>query len=128
MLGLMILALTAPLALQDYLLEAPLWWSVLGLFWGLLALGAWSIQLARSQAPSRISYRAGDWYLTLGGVEYRAQLIGEVLLWQTLLVARFRLHNGAVKVSLVCLPDSLKREDFRRLKVWMRIYLWHRKS
>ncbi len=122
------MALTAPLALQDYWQEEPLWWLVLGFFWGFLALGAWSIKLTRSQAPSCISYRNGDWYLTLGSVEYRAKLIGEVVVWQTLLVARFRLHAGAATVSLVCLPDSLKGDDFRRLKVWLRVYLWHRKA
>lgn len=127
-LGLSTVALAAPLALRDYWLEDPLWWLVLGLFWGLLALGAWSILLARDQAASRIVYRDGDWYLTLGGVDYRAQLIGEVVVWQSLLVARFRLHHSAAKVSLVCLPDSLNRDDFRRLKVWLRIYLSHQKT
>lgn len=128
MLGLSVMALAAPLALQAYLQEEPLWWLVQGVFWGFLVLGAWNIKLTRSQAPSGISYRNGDWYLILGSEECRAKLIGEVVVWQTLVVARFRLQVGAATVSLVCLPDSLKGDDFRRLKVWLRVYLWHRKA
>lgn len=127
-LALLSLALTAALAVKNHVQEEPLWWLVLGVFWGLLAAGAWSIQMALNRAPSCISYRSGDWYLTLAGVEYPAQLVGEVVVWHALVVARFRLHKGAAKVSLVCLPDSLSRDDFRRLKVWLRIYPWYRKN
>ncbi|MDQ2075275.1 protein YgfX [Marinimicrobium sp. ABcell2] len=119
------LASASAFALSPHLQAQPLWGMVLFLFWALLALAAYGIWQAHKHGPSKLSYRQGDWYLTLDGVEFRAALIGDLVIHSRILVARFRLHASGAKVNLICLPDSVSRDDFRRLRVWLRIYLWH---
>lgn len=122
---LLAMGIAAPLALLPHWSSQPWWWLVLILLWALLGLAGYSIWMAHQRGPRCLRYHGGDWYLTLAGVEYRSELIGEAVIWPKLLVARYRLRVSGQKVNLVCLPDCVRKEDFRRLRVWLRIYLWH---
>lgn len=121
------MAVASVMALWPHILSQPVWALVLVFFWGLVLLAAYGLWCRHKHGPRQLSYRNGDWYLTLDGVEFRAALVGDLVLHSWLLVARFRLHTSGVRINVICLPDSTSAEDFRRLRVWLRVYLWHRK-
>lgn len=119
------MAVASVLALWPHIQSQPLWALVLGLFGLLLLLAGYGLWYGHKHGPSQLSYRDGDWYLMLSGVEFRAALVGDLVIQSWLLVARFRLHASSARISVICLPDSAGVEDFRRLRVWLRVYLWH---
>jgi hypothetical protein len=121
------MALASAFALSSHLQTQPWWALVLLLFWAMVALAAYGIWHAHKHGPSQLCCRQGDWYLTLDGVEFRAALAGDLVIHSRILVARFRLQASGAKVNVICLPDSIDPEDFRRLRVWLRIYHWHLK-
>lgn len=121
------MAVASALALWPHIQPQPLWALVLGLFWILVLLAAYGLWYGHKHGPSQLSYREGDWYLVLDGVEFRAALVGDLVIHSWLLVARFRLPASGARINVICLPDSTRAEDFRRLRVWLRIYLWHLK-
>lgn len=121
------MAVASALALWPHLQSQPLWALVLILFWILVLLAAYSLWYGHKHGPSQLSYREGDWYLMLDGVEFRAALVSDLVIHSWLLVARFRLNTSGARINVVCLPDSASAEDFRRLRVWLRTYLWHLK-
>lgn len=112
------LALLALLGLAPHLGDQPVWGLVLIGFWGLLAYQAWRFTWGRMRNPDRFGLDEGRWWLGFGNRVEWAYLEGELVLWSWLVILSFKLDTGS-SCRLVCCPDSLSKEDLRRLRVWL---------
>jgi len=113
-----LLALLALLGLAPHLGDQPVWGLVLVGFWGLLAYQTLRFTQARMQSPDRFGLDEGWWWLGFGDRVEWVCLEGELVLWSWLVILSFKLDCGSSR-SLVCCPDSLSKEDLRRLRVWL---------
>lgn len=118
-------------------LNQPLWFLPLLLFWSLLWLSWRAQHRARRRHPDRLGFEAGQWWLKFpvrgqqgadpqAAEQRTAELIGDCVVWPGLLILPFRLHHSLRRYVLVCLNDTASAEDRRRLRVWLRTRQWLR--
>jgi hypothetical protein len=90
---------------------SPWQWVVLG---GCLALSVYHLVKDRAHPVRDFAMRDGQWYLQIAGESAPVSLYASHFLLPNLGVMRFRTASGDV-VSIAIMPDSLSREDCRRL-------------
>ncbi|MBV1877280.1 MAG: hypothetical protein KUG79_06535 [Pseudomonadales bacterium] len=106
-----------------WLANLPLWARLmLALLVGWSMIRAIRKALLSPRAIQHVQANADQWQLTLANNNvFEATLVGEVLVWSWLIVARFRHHNNYY--SLVLLPDNCSPQAHRLSRVYFSYYV-----
>jgi hypothetical protein len=120
----LLLAVSLVGALWPHIFRQPLWWLVLLVALAGLAFSLLNCYRALEKSVKTLGFER-NWYLDDARGRRLLQPVGEVVVWQWLIVMHFRPLNGGRRLSLALLPDSAVPEDLRRLRVWLRT-LYHR--
>ncbi len=119
--GLMLLS--ASIAIFPFIFTA-FYWSLLWLgFVCLLILAARSAWISKHKAPVRLSVINKMWRLQTSTGEIQVELRDEILLWEAVIVLQVREILTKHTHRIVALSDSMSVEDWRRLRVWLRMGL-----
>ena len=110
----------ATLALFPFLFTA-FYWPILWLIFLLLIIfvlrGRWHSQ---KLTPITLSVQKQVWRLVNSNGEFTVSPFGEILLWSGVIILLLQETLGGRKHYIVALPDSMKAEDWRLLRVWLR--------
>jgi hypothetical protein len=105
----------ASIALLPFFLTA-FYWPVLWLIF-LVLRERWRAQ----KLPAiTLSVQKQIWRLKNPTDEFTVAPFGEILLWAGVIILPVRETLSGRKHHIVALPDSMKAEDWRRLRVWLR--------
>ena len=77
----------------------------------------------KNAAPIRFEIIKNEWWLIKNQQTYSVSLAGEVLLWSWVIIIPVQEKLIRKKHYLIALPDSLSREEWRRLCVWLKTCL-----
>ncbi len=103
---------------------AAFYWPILWLSFILLLIvavrDAW---LKKHKAPIRLSVMQKIWRLQTSIGEIQVELCDEILLWDVVIVLPVREILTQRKHRIVALSDSMSAEDWRRLRMWLRMGL-----
>lgn len=118
-----LMLLFASIAIFPFLFTA-FYWLILWLGFVLLLIvavrDAW---LKKHKAPIRLSVIQKNWRLQTAAGEVRIEPCDEILLWGVVIVLPVREVLTKHKHRIVALSDSMSAEDWRRLRVWLRMGL-----
>lgn len=78
-----------------------------------------SLQVKNSQ-PVTVAVRQNVWQLKNGEGEFTVVPFGEILLWSWVIILPLRETISGRKHTIVLLQDSVKADDWRHLRVWLR--------
>jgi hypothetical protein len=115
--------LFASIAIFPFMLTA-FYWPILWLsFVVLLIVAMRSAWLNKHKTPIRLSVIQKIWRLQTAAGEVRVEPCEEILLWDSVIVLSVREILTKRKHRIVALSDSMSAEDWRRLRVWLRMGL-----
>jgi hypothetical protein len=118
-----LMLISASVAMFPFMFTA-FYWPILWLSFVLLLMvamrAAW---LKKDKAPIRLSVFQKIWRLQTAGGEIRIELCDEILLWDAVIVLPVRDVLTRRRNRIVALSDSMSAEDWRRLRVWLRMGL-----
>lgn len=115
--------LSASIAIFPFVFTA-FYWSLLWLgFVCVLIVAVRSAWLKKHKAPIRLSVIQKIWRLQIPTGEVQVELHDEILLWDAVIVLPVREILTQRKHRVVALSDSMSAEDWRRLRVWLRMGL-----
>jgi len=115
--------LFASIAILPFLFTA-FYWSILWLgFLCALILATRSAWRKKHEAPIRLSVIRKVWRLQTSAGEMQVEPCEEILLWDAVMVLPVREVLTKRKYRIVALSDSMSAEDWRRLRVWLRMGL-----
>lgn len=118
-----LMLLSASIAIFPFLFTA-FYWPILWLsFFLLLMMAVRSSWLKKNKAPIRLSVIQKIWRLQTAEGEIHVELCDEILLWDRVIVLPVREILTKRKHRIVALSDSVSAEDWRRLRVWLRMGL-----
>jgi len=119
----LIMSLAASIAIFPFLLTA-FYWPLLWFVFLLMVAVAIKVSLRakKSQAVS-FSVVRKIWHLHTSEGDLIVKPCSEVVMWSHLIVLFVQETTSGRKHRLVALPDSIASEDWRRLRVWLRIEL-----
>ncbi len=118
-----LMLLFASIAIFPFLLTAFYWFILWLSFVALLIVALRSAWFSKKKAPIRLSVFQKIWRLQTAGGEIRIELCDEILLWDAVIVLPVREILTKRKHRIVALSDSMSAEDWRRLRVWLRMGL-----
>jgi len=78
---------------------------------------------ARNDAHVTLRVHAGQWYLEREKNECKVKPIADILLWSQIVVIPLQDIASHKKYCIIALQDSMSEDDWRRLRVWLRIGL-----
>ncbi len=118
-----LMLLSASIAIFPFLFTA-FYWPILWLgFLLLLIVAARAAWIKKHKAPIRFSVIQKVWRVhTLEG-EVQVKPCDEILFWDAVIVLSVREVLTKRKRRIVALSDSMTNEDWRRLRVWLRMGL-----
>jgi len=112
--------IAASIALFPFFLTA-FYWPILWLAFLLLIMfvlrEAWRIQTLPAVT---LSVQKQVWRLRNPAGEFTVAPFGEILLWAGVIVLHLKDITSGRKHTIIVLPDSVKADDWRRLRVWLR--------
>ena len=118
-----LMLLSASIAIFPFMVIA-FYWLILWLSFALLLIiavrSAW---IKQHKAPIRLSVFQKMWRLQTAAGEIRTEPCDEILLWDAVIVLPVREVLTKRKHRIVALSDSMSAEDWRRLRVWLRMGL-----
>jgi len=115
--------LFASIAIFPFIFTA-FYWPILWLsFVVLLIVAMRCAWLNKHKAPIRLSVIQKIWRLQTAAGEVRIEPCEEILLWDSVIVLPVREILTKRKHRIVALSDSMSAEDWRRLRVWLRMGL-----
>lgn len=118
-----LMLLSASIAIFPFLF-IEFYWSILWLgFVLLLIVAVRSAWIKRHEAPIRLSIIQKIWRLQIAAGEIQVELCDEILLWDAVIVLPVREVLTKRKHRIVALSDSMSADDWRRLRVWLRMGL-----
>ena len=110
----------ATIALFPFLLTA-FYWPILWLVFLLLVMFVLRERWRAQKIPAvSLSVQKQVWRLQNSTGEFTVVPFGEILLWAGVIILPVREVLSGCKHYIVALPDSMKAEDWRRLRVWLR--------
>lgn len=118
-----LMLLSASIAIFPFIFTA-FYWSLLWLgFVCVLIVAARSAWLKKHKAPIRLSVIQKIWRLQTSAGEIQVELCDEILLWDAVIVLPVREILTKRPHRIVALSDAMSAEDWRRLRVWLRMGL-----
>lgn len=118
-----VMLISAAYALAPFLLSNIYWALMLIGFLTLLLFALYRAKKINNKPAITLEVRPDQWRLFDAGNETKVVLEGEVLLWPRLIILPLKEIPSGAKRYLVALPDSLSKNDWRRLSVWLKICL-----
>ena len=76
---------------------------------------------AKNAAPMQLEIIQNNWYLKTNLGKFSVTPSHEALLWSWVIIISLREITTQHSHYLIVLPDSLPKEDWRRLRVWLRM-------
>jgi hypothetical protein len=107
------------IALLPFFLVSLYWvllWLVFALLIGFAIRNSW---YAKNAAPVSVEIQKNNWQLTSSAGVNSVSVSGDVLLWAWVIVIPLRENLSGKQYYIMALPDSLDKEDWRRLRVWL---------
>ena len=118
-----VMLLYASIAIFPFIFTA-FYWSILWLgFLFVLILAVRSAWRKRHETPIRVSVIQKVWRLQTSAGEIQVEPCEEILLWDAVIILPVKERLTQRKHRIVALPDSMSAEDWRRLRVWLRMGL-----
>ncbi|MDO3388210.1 hypothetical protein QWI17_20355 [Gilvimarinus sp. SDUM040013] len=100
------------------------WWGCMGALAILVIGGFWRWSMQGLQRVWHLRVDRTGWYLAPEGGEFQpVRLIGKVTVWR--LFVSLSLSAGKGCTHLLLAADSMPREDYRRLRVWLVTQILH---
>lgn len=96
----------------------PLLWSAFLLLIIYVLRSAWR---ATQRDPITLSVIQKQWRIKVAGTELIVQPYDEILVWSGVMVISVREISSGRKHRICVLPDSVNVEEWRRLRVWLRM-------
>lgn len=90
------------------------------LFVGLVIYAIGNRWRAQTNSATIFSVQNNRWVINNSGGDIVVVPCGDFLLWSWLIVIPLREENNRKKYYLVAMPDSMDKDDWRRLRVWLR--------
>jgi hypothetical protein len=115
--------IAASLAISSFIFTAFYWPMLLLSFAVLLILVLRSAWFNKMKPPIRLSVIQKIWRLQTARGEMHVELCDEILLWDAVIVLPVREILTRRTHRIVALSDSMSAEDWRRLRVWLRMGL-----
>lgn len=115
--------LFASVAIFPFLLTAfywPLLWLV---FASLIGITVKTSMRARHASSVSLRVTQKVWYMQTAEGDRIVKPCGDILVWTALVMVPVEDTLSGQKHRLVALPDSMSAEDWRRLRVWLRMAL-----
>jgi hypothetical protein len=114
---------SASIAILPFVLTA-FYWPLLWLIFLLVSIVAIRTSL-RNKKSSPVSFSVAQriWYLQTPGGSVAVKPCNELVVWSALIILSVEEIVGGRKHRMVALPDSMTSEDWRRLRVWLRMAL-----
>jgi hypothetical protein len=110
----------ATIALFPFLLTA-FYWPIIWLIFVLLVMFVLRERWRAQKIPAvTLSVQKQVWRFQNSNGEFTVVPFGEILLWGGVIILPMREIASGHKHHIVALPDSMKPEDWRRLRVWLR--------
>ncbi len=107
------------IALLPFFFAAAYWillWLVFAFLIGVAIYKSWQ---AKNAAPMQFEIKQNNWRLKTSKGEFSVTPNDEILLWSWVIVIPLRETLTRNLHYLIALPDSLTKEDWRRLRVWL---------
>lgn len=117
----LVMLLGSLLALRPFFHGAWYWLAIWLAFSFALVIAANSARRTKNALPKQLRITSQRWYLSCAEGEFLVRLNGEMLLWSWLIIIPLRAVLSGRLHYLVALPDSLDREAWRRLSVWLNL-------
>ena len=115
--------LSASIAIFPFALAA-FYWPILWLIFLLMIIAALRTSLRTKNSPSvSLSVTQKIWYLQTAAGSVAVEPCGELVVWAQLVIVPVKETLSGRKHRIIALPDSMKAEDWRRLRVWLRMAL-----
>lgn len=92
-------------------------WLLLGLWISVVIHRVWR---AKCVAPVQLQIKQNHWYLKTKASEFLVTPNSEILLWTWVIIIPLSEPLTRNQHYLIVLPDSLPKEDWRRLQMWLR--------
>ncbi|MES2824280.1 MAG: protein YgfX [Pseudomonadota bacterium] len=92
-------------------------WLLLGLWISVVIHKVWR---AKRVAPMQLQIKQNHWYLKTKASEFLVMPSPEILLWTWVIIIPLYEPLTRNQHYLIALPDSLPKEDWRRLQMWLR--------
>ncbi len=118
-----LMLLSASIAIFPFIFTAFYWLLLWLTFVLLLIMAVRSAWLRKNKAPIRLSVFQKIWRLQTSAGEIQVEPCEEILLWGSVIVLPVREISTKRKHRIVALSDSMSAEDWRRLRVWLRMGL-----
>jgi hypothetical protein len=118
-----LMLLFASIAILPFIFTA-FYWPMLWLSFVLvLLLAVRSAWHKKHELPIRLSVTRKQWRLQTSAGELQVEPCAEILLWNAVIVLPVREVITKRKHRIVALSDSMNADDWRRLRVWLRMGL-----
>ncbi len=120
-----LMLLSASIAIFPFMFTA-FYWPILWLsFVLLLIVAVRSARRKKHKVQIRLSVTQKIWRMQTSAGEIHVEPCDEILLWDALIVLPVREVITKRKHRIVALSDSMSADDWRRLRVWLRMGLRH---
>lgn len=110
----------ASVALFPFFLSAYYWSIVWLVFCGVIAFELRKAWRATHAARIELSIQKNVWRLKTADRECVVEPFDEILLWPAVIILPLREIDSRKKHRIVILQDSVKKDDWRRLRVWLK--------
>ncbi len=115
--------LSASVAIFPFILTSP-YWLILWLVFVVLLAMALGVELRKKQQPPiRLSVIQKVWRVHTDEGEVQVKPFDEILLWDAVIILPVREVLTQRKHRIVVLSDAMSPDDWRRLRVWLRMGL-----
>jgi hypothetical protein len=78
---------------------------------------------AKNAAPVSFEITQNAWQLKTQKGEYGVTVSGEIVVWQWLVIIPLCENLTGQQHRVIALPDSMNKQDWRRLRVWLKVGL-----
>ena len=115
--------LSASVAIFPFIFTA-FYWPLLWLTFLLMIIATLRKSLRNKKSPSiSLSITQKIWYLKTSTESVAVKPCNEIVVWTRLIILPVKETLSGRKHRIIALPDSMKAEDWRRLRVWLRMEL-----
>lgn len=118
---------SASVAIFPFLVAAFYWPFLWIIFLLMVLLAIRKSMHARKARPFVLSVTQKVWHLRMLEGDIVVKPCNEILVWAKLIVVPVQEIASGRKHRIIALPDSMKADDWRRLRVWLRMAL-HKNS
>lgn len=119
----MAMLLFASMAIFPFVLTAFYWPILWLIFLVLIVVVLQAARRTKNTLPIRLSVTQHLWRLQTSAGELSVEPCDEILLWAGIIILPVRETLTGRKHRIIALPDSMAAEDWRRLRVWLRMGL-----